>query len=312
MLVDNAVTIVQRLFGDISLSLFASDYLHRLPLALPGTSKHVAALGSWESLSGMLSQADLDLMVVREGTRREANPPSDMAGLGELTSGGWTTLVRHSERHDVRIAELAQAFEGVFRSPVDVHLYLTPPGRFGFSWHYDAEDVFILQTAGEKEYFLRKNTVHPWPLEETLPLDMQYERELMPLSRVRLQAGDMLYIPCGYWHRAEAGGSEAAISLAIGVMSRSGLDVFEYLRGQLVQSLAWRQRLAIGWESDVDERYQALMTTLADDFSRTLKSPVVIKAVREHFACLPAGNAGDGRGIAGEASLMGSERRHDV
>jgi 50S ribosomal protein L16 3-hydroxylase len=96
----------------------------------------------------MLSQADLDLMIVREGARREDSPPSDMIALAELVSDGWTTLVRHSERHDARIEELAQAFKSVFQSPVDVHLYVTPPGRFGFSWHYDAEDVFILQTAG--------------------------------------------------------------------------------------------------------------------------------------------------------------------
>ncbi len=80
------------------------------------------------------------------------------------------------------------------------------PGTPGFSWHYDAEDVFIIQTAGEKEYSLRKNTVNPWPLEETLPADMQYERELMPLMRVLLRGGDLLYIPCGYWHKAEAKG----------------------------------------------------------------------------------------------------------
>ena len=35
-----------------------------------------------------------------------------------------------------------------FAAPVDVHLYCTPAGQPGFGWHYDAEDVFVLQTAG--------------------------------------------------------------------------------------------------------------------------------------------------------------------
>ena len=30
---------------------------------------------------------------------------------------------------------------------------------YGFSWHYDFEDVFIAQTDGAKEYFFRENTV---------------------------------------------------------------------------------------------------------------------------------------------------------
>jgi len=65
-------------------------------------------------------------------------------------------------------------------------------------------------------------------LEETIPEDMRYEREIMPLMRVLLDAGDMLYIPCGYWHRAQAvKGKENAISLAVRVMSRSAVDLFD-------------------------------------------------------------------------------------
>jgi hypothetical protein len=36
-----------------------------------------------------------------------------------------------------------------------------------------------------------------------------------------------------------------AISLAVGVMSRSAMDVYEFLRRRLVESLVWRQRLPI-------------------------------------------------------------------
>ena len=136
--------------------------------------------------------------------------------------------MRHAERHDPRILALAKDFEREFAAPVNIHIYATPGGQFGFGWHYDAEDVFILQTTGRKEYLLRKNTVQPWPLEETLPQDMRYEREIMPLMRCALEAGDWLYIPAGYWHMANA--EQTAISLAIGVMSHAAIEVLDLLR----------------------------------------------------------------------------------
>ena len=120
--------------------------------------------------------------------------PKDAAGARALGDEGYTIFIRHAERHHPGLAELAREFEATFLGPVNIHVFATPAGAPGFSWHYDAEDVFIIQTAGEKEYSLRKNTVNPWPLEETLPEDMQYEREQMPLMRVLMRGwGFALY-----------------------------------------------------------------------------------------------------------------------
>lgn len=92
-----------------------------------------------------------------------------------MFSSGYTILIRHAERHFGPLAELAGGFSADLLEPVDIHMYCMPASQFGFGWHYDAEDVFVLQTQGEKEYSLRKNTVKPWPLVETLPNDMRFE-----------------------------------------------------------------------------------------------------------------------------------------
>ena len=149
--------------------------------------------------------------------------------------------------------------------------------------------MFIFQTQGEKAYSLRKNTVNPWPLEETLPEDMQYQRELMPLMRVLLRSGDLLYIPCGYWHRAAAQPTgETAISLAVGVMSRSALEVYEFLRSRLAQSLVWRQRLPLPNPSERSRvelliMYQHMFKQLADDLAKTLADPGFVREFLEQF-----------------------------
>jgi 50S ribosomal protein L16 3-hydroxylase len=283
----------QDCFGDFSLTRFMEEHLHRLPLALPGVGRVLQATGTWSGLGSMLAAPDLDVMVVDKGKRYEGSPPTDLASAQKLCGAGCTILVRHAEKHNEKISELASAFAKTFRAPANVHVYATPPGCFGFSWHYDAEDVFIFQTAGEKEYFLRKNTVNPWPLEETIPADMRYERELMPLMRVLLRAGDLLYIPCGYWHRAEAiDCSETALSLALGIMSRSAIDVFDLLRSEVLQSLVWRQRLPVLPMGQIEgmkesQLYERLLQQLADDLCSTLKNPQFARRVTEQFVSSP-------------------------
>ncbi|HQU43617.1 MAG TPA: cupin domain-containing protein [Pirellulales bacterium] len=194
---------------------------------------------------------------------------------------GYTVLVRHAERGHAEIAELAAGFERDFRAAVDVHIYCTPADQHGFGWHYDAEDVFILQTAGSKEYSLRKNTVNPWPLVEALPSDMRYEREIMPLSRCLLSAGDWLYLPHGYWHKAEA--REASLSLAVGVMSPAALDVLDFLRQRLPDSVRWRQRLPVVGEAspltaeELLEQHREMFAELGADLAEWLGNEQLVR-----------------------------------
>src|SRR5690606_37914660 len=119
------------------------------------------ALGSWETLGAVLASEDVDAMIVRDGRRVEAAPPRDPEEAKSLLEDGCTILVRNAQRHHEGLAELACGFERDFRGPVNIHIYATPAGRFGFGWHYDAEEVFIPQTVCKKEYSLRKNTVNP-------------------------------------------------------------------------------------------------------------------------------------------------------
>ena len=70
----------------------------------------------------------------------------------------------------------------------------------------------------------------------------------MPMLQCELAAGDWLYIPHGYWHKADA--RSDSLSLAVGVMMPSALDVLDFARRRLVESIRWRQRLPM---SDGDD-----------------------------------------------------------
>jgi ribosomal protein L16 Arg81 hydroxylase len=108
--------------------------------------------------------------------------------------------------------------------------------------------------------------------------------------RVSLGAGDLLYVPCGYWHKADAGRStEPAISLAVGVMSRTAVDVFDQLRRRIVDSLLWRQRLPVVGEAspltaeELKQAYQELFAQLSADMVKMLGDERVL----EHWLSEP-------------------------
>lgn len=272
---------LEQLLGERSAAEFLEEHLFRLPYAQAGGARSLAQFGDWETASRILAEPAADALIVRQGRRWEGPRPTTPEGWRELHDAGYTLLVRHAERHHPELAALAAGFLRDFAAPVDIHLYCTPADQFGFDWHYDAEDVFIVQSAGRKEYSLRKNTVNPWPLEETLPANMAYEREIMPLSRCDLSAGDWLYIPAGYWHKGAS--REASISLAIGVMFPAAIDVFDFLRGKLLHSLRWRQRLPLCGEiaSDSDKTraaYSDLFLELAADAAKELRDESLVDA----------------------------------
>lgn len=286
---------LQTLLGTLPQATFLSEYYHRLPFAQSADEKLLSALVTWDSLTAMLAADDADVLVVRDGGRHEGPLPRTHAEAEALRAAGCTILLRHAERHNELLAQLAESFRADLLGEVDVHVYATPPGEFGFSWHYDAEDVFILQTAGSKQYSLRKNTVQPWPLVESLPRDMHYEREQSMLLRATLKAGDWLYIPCGYWHKAEALAEddpvEVSISVALGVLAPAAIEIYDFLRDRLLRSLVWRQRLPIAGElpSDLadltlESIYRTIFDQLAVDLTATLRGDETLEAfLRQRF-----------------------------
>lgn len=274
----------------VSRDAFMSDHYLKLPFALAGGCQHLAPLGQWDGLSQILAAGGADIVVGTGGQQREGPAPTTIDAARQVLSEGFTIGIRHAEKHDTSLSELAAQFREAFAAPIDIHLYCTPANHRGFGWHYDAEEVFVLQLRGSKEWSLRKNTVNPWPLVESLPADMQYEREIMPLSKCLLAAGDWLYIPGGYWHKTEARGEES-VSLSVGVQAQTAMDLFDFLRPRLLESLRWRQRLPCGGAgqtktaAELEELLAAVLSDLGDDLAKLLRDKML---PREYLAAARA------------------------
>lgn len=274
---------LQTLLGATPKTDFVAEHYGRLPFSRSDAANPLGELASWDTLVELVTHPEADVLVVRRGEPYSGPPPRTVDNAQRLTDEGYTFRIRHAERQHAGLARLAAAFSRDFAAPVDVHMYCTPADQFGLSWHYDAEEVFIVQTTGRKEYSLRKNTVNPWPIDETIPADMRYEREIMPLMKCELKAGDWIYIPSGYWHMGAA--KETSISLSIGVMPATGVDLFDFLRPKVLDSLLWRQRLPTPGEASnlTDEQLKAAFRELLGEFSKDLAKMLAADRLIEQF-----------------------------
>jgi hypothetical protein len=112
------------------------------------------------------------------------------------------------------IASLSHAIEVELNFTTQVNAYVTPPESQGFVTHYDEHDVLILQVRGSKiwhQYSGADVAPHLMCRQEPVVTDA-----LPSPTDVRLEAGDVLYLPRGRVHAAEAT-SEVSVHLTVGL-----------------------------------------------------------------------------------------------
>jgi len=197
---------------------FWRDHFRRQPFASAGSAGDLIPLLSWDTLERVLAAPPpIDLMTVRGGQLVACGPPRSRRDVETLFSSGVSTVVRSAERHDRALASLVFALGTEAGGEAHVQLYATPAATNSYGWHYDFEDVFIVQTAGAKDYYFRANTVANEVVLGDRPDFTAIARETTPIFTARLLPGDSLYIPARTWHLVKC--LEDALSISTGVMS---------------------------------------------------------------------------------------------
>jgi hypothetical protein len=205
--------------GDTTLDEFRDRYLQREPFARPSSALATIARLDWSVLSRVLAADPApDVLVVARGERLELPAPRSLMELGALFAAGIGLCLRHTERCDPGLGAIAADFERELGT-AQVQLFVTPPGTHGFSWHYDDEDVFIVQTLGTKEYLFRANTVAP-AIQAHGAVFRRFAEECSPICAATLVPGDLLYLPARWWHMAECAAGGPSLSISVGVRPR--------------------------------------------------------------------------------------------
>src|ERR1700730_4326448 len=150
----------------------------------------------------------------KHGSDRLADGSLDLVRVRNDFADGYTIVLDNVEQHARAIASLAHTLEVELNFATKVNAYVTPPGSQGFLAHYDEHDVLILQIQGSKIWHLYNGAdVPPHEMRRQEPVD---QAGLPIPTDVRLEVGDVLYLPRGRVHAAEAT-SEPSVHLTVGI-----------------------------------------------------------------------------------------------
>jgi lysine-specific demethylase/histidyl-hydroxylase NO66 len=145
---------------------------------------------------------------------RRADGAFDADGVGRDFASGYTIVLESVQRYVRELAALLHSIEIELNYVAQVNAYITRPESQGFVCHYDDHDVLILQIRGSKLWHIYDGAdVTPQQMTRLDPVDSS---ALPPPTDVRLETGDLLYIPRGRVHAAEAT-AEVSVHLTLGL-----------------------------------------------------------------------------------------------
>jgi len=251
---------LERLIAPFGVEEFITQYWMQRSFFVRGGPDKVGDLFSLDSFHAAVAAAARRTdapqrgFSVRAGATRTIMPWT----IASEVAAGETICVSAIEVGDARLAELAAELkrELAFAGRVGVHAYLSPRGS-GFSFlHFDARIATTLQIAGRKRWRYAERSSLPWPAhnvrfapdgrldwhqppaawEERVPL-----RGDLPLAEVVLEPGDLLCLPAGTFHAAEAV-DDVSLSININFNYGGFFDlVGAYLNARLPELAGWRE-----------------------------------------------------------------------
>ncbi|NDG86083.1 MAG: hypothetical protein EBX52_13725 [Proteobacteria bacterium] len=209
--------LISELRAPIDRNEFLSKIYRREPFSVPSGAVAFRHLIDWPLIGAIIESGHPDCWLPKDSRLPKDESRMTLESALEGFEQGRTVLVRHSERAHPEMARIAATFHEVLQKPIDIQLYCTPRSQVGFGWHYDVEQVFVIQSRGQKEFLLRRNSVNPLPGLGPLPQNLRFDLETAKTQyRCLLQEGDWLHIPAGFWHHAQA--VEDSFHLSVGVL----------------------------------------------------------------------------------------------
>lgn len=163
----------------------------------------------------------------------------DPSRLDDLIGRGASLVVDGVDELHPPIGALATSLERALHDHVRVNLYASWRSTPALDRHWDTHDIFIVQMSGTKRWQVYA-PVRRHPVSDDVRLDTQLAAE--PAWQGMLGEGDVLYLPRGWWHVANAL-EGPSLHLTFGAYRRTGLDLLHWLRGLLRESEAFRADL---------------------------------------------------------------------
>ncbi len=150
------------------------------------------------------------------------------AKLDALLQSGATLVINRLDLKSRKIACVCQIISDLYELKTVANGYFALGGKGTFGKHWDTHDVFALQLFGRKRWRIFRPTL-PLPLEHQTSVSVKDTCPKAPVFDRVLQAGDLLYIPRGWWHEAIPLENEPTLHLAIGAHTAKLLDYLTWV-----------------------------------------------------------------------------------
>jgi ribosomal protein L16 Arg81 hydroxylase len=278
------------LIAPLSTEEFLGDWYGKRPLHIQAGNAQLRSLIGWNKLNELLglpshwSEANiklifngvpvagelyLDSVETLGGVVRRANP----AKVDVLLQMGASLLAGAVHEISPEILALAASLSEQFAGRTEANAYCSFKGIQAFTSHFDPHEVFAVQCEGEKMWNLYENRANA-PIEglrgnnAQAVIDASKGRVAM---QVRMQPGDMLYIPRGFCHDALAS-SGASLHVTFSVTPLDGRALFRILEDEAILDPAFREYLPDARRSDGRGLAERL-TSLGERMMQIMTSP---------------------------------------
>lgn len=142
--------------------------------------------------------------------------------LGEMLADGASVIYNRMESVSLPIRTLCNHVARFTGATTVANGYVSFGDKETFGNHWDTHDVFAVQLIGRKRWLVYEPT-HRLPLHGQTSLHHKHECPAVPVIDKILEAGDVLYIPRGWWHTAMPL-REETFHVAIGTHPHSVID----------------------------------------------------------------------------------------
>jgi len=263
----------ENIFNPISENYFFREIYEKQYYIFNGALDRFASLLSWHQANEILNTHQLvfpRLRLSKDGTilnkesyqkgahitvEEGGRPILRGATFHKEVANGATVIIDYINEISRPIQKIAQSFEYIFQTPVQANAYLTKSSHTGFGIHWDSHDVFALQVSGRKYWKIYGSTVlHPLKVDNRNYTDQPTQ----PIWEGFLNSGQMIYIPRGCWHDAQAMGEES-IHLSFGVHHKVGGDFINWGLRKLKESVSMRRNIPRSTDKKILQKYQAEM-----------------------------------------------------
>lgn len=270
---------VRELFLNISTDDFLEAYQEKKPLLMRGA---VSTEGiSWRDVNEIVARSDVasddfklsfdrvlpkheyvesyfDIGVIRH---RLIKP----VVYNYLRNGA--TLIANKIKNEPLVSRYERLMSVLTGRQVVSSAYAAFGSKDSFRCHWDTRDVFAVQLIGRKRWVVYEPSLEfPLYTQQSKDYEHEYPCPTEPYMDFILEAGDVFYLPRGWWHNPLPLG-EATFHLALGTFPAYAMDYLSWMLRQMPGFIGARQSLS-EWEGD-----RSNLTSVAQYISDFVEAP---------------------------------------